>query len=112
MRLKNFTTKDCACLITLRNMGNYFLGKEDCKKRTLLDAREFYIGYLPEIISHIAIFDAAELQQNSIRPPAANPAQPITNVREDNSSWLTKPSQAFTVTATSTWSEIISNVSE
>ena len=114
IRLKTQTKLDRACLITIRSMGNNFLDEEFCDKRTLQTARDCFIDDIKELKTLITNFDDAEIQKKEhlARHSNTNRAQPITIVREDSSSWLTKPFQSFTVTATSTWSEIISNLSE
>ena len=114
MRLKTLTILDCVCLKTIRFMAKNFQEPDHCRKRTLQTARACVIDDLETLKTTIATFDNEETQrkENLTSHPTSSSTQPITIVREDNSSWLTKPFQSFTVTATSTWSEIISNMSK
>ena len=112
MRLRHLTVQDRAVLTTIRSMGKNFTDKKHFKKRTILTARAAFIDDLESLETTIATFDSEQTLRKKVSATPTS-SQPITIVREDNNnSLLAKPFQSFTVTATSTWSEIISNMSE
>ena len=95
-------------------MAKNFQDSDHYQTRTQETARACFIDELKNLQTTIATFDGEEIQrkENLDSRSTSSSSQPITIVREDNSSWLTKPFQSFKVTATSTWSEITSNMFE